>query len=793
MTDDTDSALGAGASGGTAPSEGSADAAATAGTAPATAVADTTSAAANADSPATPATDTTPTAPTAPASLVADVLEEEAKRQAEQAERDTVTILPDDLLPGVGGDPMTLREAFRQGGVSMLTILFLLNIIDEFDRVAIAVLAPDIQDTLNVSDTVLLGVAGMGGVAIVLGAVPMAWLADRIKRTRIVTAATAFWAFTVALMGAVVNIFQFFWARVFTGVGQSNRLPVHSSLLADQYPLRARARVFAAEGMGRPIGQLAGPIIVGSIAAAAGGAAGWRWAFFVLAIPPIVLAIASLFLKEPNRASHEQQAILGEETEMPPIGSDLPVSVSAAFQRLKKIKTFYSFCVGVGALGFALVTVPIQISLLLEDQYGYGPYTRGWMISLTWLASLVAIPIAGGVFERLFRADPGKMVRLAAYFIALYGVLIFVSMRFTDIVFLLAGIAAANACTSAAFVSAGPTIAAIAPYRMRAQAFALLPVFIFLGGGFFGGIIAGAVSDANGERFAISLIAPPAAILAGILVYYGSRYIKRDISLSVQELVEEQQELKRMSEDPENIPVLQVRNLDFSYGPVQVLFDVGLEVPKGETLALLGTNGAGKSTLLRAVSGLGIPDRGVVRLNGRTVTFVSPELRFQQGIVQVRGGTAIFADMSVEENLQTTMLSVTKDRSDIAAHTDRVYEIFPALADKRRQTAQDLSGGQQQMLALGMALMHEPEILLIDELSLGLAPLVVQELLEVVEQLKQQGQTMLIVEQSVNVALTIAERAIFMEKGRVQFEGPAQELAERDDLVRAVFLGGEGG
>ena len=239
--------------------------------------------------------------------------------------------------------------------------------------------------------------------------------------------------------------------------------------------------------------------------------------------------------------------------------------------------------------------------------------------------------------------------------------------------------------------------------------------------------------------------------------------------------------------------MLQVRNLDFSYGPVQVLFDVGLEVPKGETLALLGTNGAGKSTLLRAVSGLGIPDRGVVRLNGRTVTFVSPELRFQQGIVQVRGGTAIFADMSVEENLQTTMLSVTKDRYDIAARTDRVYEIFPALADKRRQTAQDLSGGQQQMLALGMALMHEPEILLIDELSLGLAPLVVQELLEVVEQLKQQGQTMLIVEQSVNVALTIAERAIFMEKGRVQFEGPAQELAERDDLVRAVFLGGEGG
>ena len=133
------------------------------------------------------------------------------------------------------------------------------------------------------------------------------------------------------------------------------------------------------------------------------------------------------------------------------------------------------------------------------------------------------------------------------------------------------------------------------------------------------------------------------------------------------------------------------------------------------------------------------------------------------------------------------------DRAEIEARAEAAAELFPALADRLDVAAGDLSGGQQQMLALAMALAQEPEVLLIDELSLGLAPALVQELLEVVEGLRARGQTMVIVEQSLNVALAFADRAVFMEKGRVRFEGPAAELAERDDLVRAVFLGGEGG
>jgi ABC-type branched-subunit amino acid transport system ATPase component len=244
-------------------------------------------------------------------------------------------------------------------------------------------------------------------------------------------------------------------------------------------------------------------------------------------------------------------------------------------------------------------------------------------------------------------------------------------------------------------------------------------------------------------------------------------------------------------DDPAHVPVLQLRNIDFSYGPVQVLFDVHLDVRRGETLALLGTNGAGKTTLLRLVSGLGAPSRGVVRLNGDDVTRCSPQTRVKQGIHQLAGGNAIFAPMSVRENLEMAGFVYRKDRADRRARFERALAIFPDLEVRLSDTAGLLSGGQQQMLGLAMALMHDPEILLIDELSLGLAPVMVESLLGVVDRLKANGQTMIIVEQSLNVALALAERAVFMEKGRICFEGPSAELLEREDLVRAVFLGGE--
>jgi ABC-type branched-subunit amino acid transport system ATPase component len=220
---------------------------------------------------------------------------------------------------------------------------------------------------------------------------------------------------------------------------------------------------------------------------------------------------------------------------------------------------------------------------------------------------------------------------------------------------------------------------------------------------------------------------------------------------------------------------------------------VAFEVKKGETLALLGTNGAGKSTILRVISGLGVPQRGVVRLHGRTVTYSSPQLRSRLGIQQLPGGKGVFGDMTVRQNLVMGAYVHRADKADVERRIADVLDLFPDLANRQSQRAVSMSGGQQQMLALARVLLHEPEVLLIDELSLGLAPTVVQDLLVLIERLQERGQTIIVVEQSLNVALAIADRAIFLEKGQVRFEGAASELAERDDLARAVFLGTDGG
>ena len=241
------------------------------------------------------------------------------------------------------------------------------------------------------------------------------------------------------------------------------------------------------------------------------------------------------------------------------------------------------------------------------------------------------------------------------------------------------------------------------------------------------------------------------------------------------------------------MPVLQVADIDFSYGPVQVLFDVNFEVQRGETLALLGTNGSGKSTILRVISGLEVPERGVVRLNGQNITYVTPEARARLGIIELPGGKGVFPSLTVAQNLAASARLLGRPGPETERRLRYVYGLLPELEPLTDQLAARLSGGQQQMLALARVLLQEPDILLIDELSLGLAPIVVGRLLAVVEQLKREVQTMVIVEQSLNVALSIADRAIFLDKGSVRFEGPAHDLLDRDDLVRAVFFGVEGG
>jgi branched-chain amino acid transport system ATP-binding protein len=236
--------------------------------------------------------------------------------------------------------------------------------------------------------------------------------------------------------------------------------------------------------------------------------------------------------------------------------------------------------------------------------------------------------------------------------------------------------------------------------------------------------------------------------------------------------------------------VLKLEGIHAFYGPVHVLFSIDLEVADGEIVALLGTNGAGKTTILRTISGVLRPELGHVFWNGERIDGQRPAEIVRRGIVQMPGGRGVFPGMTIHENLEMAGFLYGRDRAKRKQMIDRTLEMFPILAERRRQIAGTMSGGQQQMLTLAKSFVMDPKLLLIDELSLGLAPKVVGELLETVRRLNAEGVGVVIVEQHVDLALDVASRAYFLERGEVRFSGPAEDLRGRDDLLRSVFLAG---
>ncbi len=237
-------------------------------------------------------------------------------------------------------------------------------------------------------------------------------------------------------------------------------------------------------------------------------------------------------------------------------------------------------------------------------------------------------------------------------------------------------------------------------------------------------------------------------------------------------------------------PFLSVRDLDASYGPVQILFGLDLDIHEGEIVALLGTNGAGKSTLFKCITGLLAPTAGSVSFAGQELRGLPTDEIAARGVVMMPGGKSVFPTLTVRDNLRLACWLKRKDPAAVREAEERVLDLFPRLTDRLDQMAGNLSGGEQQMLAVSQALIPDPKLLLIDELSLGLAPTVVGQLIDVVHRIHATGLTIVVVEQSINVALRLAERAVFMEKGEFRFTGSTEELLDRPDILRSVFIAG---
>ena len=234
--------------------------------------------------------------------------------------------------------------------------------------------------------------------------------------------------------------------------------------------------------------------------------------------------------------------------------------------------------------------------------------------------------------------------------------------------------------------------------------------------------------------------------------------------------------------------MLKVDNLNVYYGSIHALKGVSLHVDEGEIVTLIGANGAGKSTLLKTLSGLLKPKEGTIEYLNDSIAGKQAQAIVKAGISHVPEGRRVFAEMSVEENIELGAF-LRKDKAGIQQDFQKVYEIFPRLHERRKQSAGTLSGGEQQMLAMGRAILARPKLLLLDEPSMGLAPLMVKTIFQVVKDINQEGTTILLVEQNANMALSIADRAYVIETGRVILSGTAKELQASEEIKNA-YLGG---
>lgn len=700
-------------------------------------------------------------------------------------------------------EPTTLGRALRATGPAAFVAVLLLAALAELQAAVLIVLGPDLAEVLGVSDStmVVLGVAGSALFA--AGAVPVGFLADRRSRPPILGWTAVAFAGGAAVAGLASNAAAVFSSRLLSGSSILGVGPVGNSLLADTYPIGVRGRIAGARAAtARGVAAL-GALAVGILATSSPVEGVWQWTSVVVAIASLAAALVAFRLRDVPRGRREREDLLsgpealrGDTAESGRAGAGA-ASMEAAVSRLHHVGTLGSAAVAFCALGFLLIPREVLSGFFLRDEYGLDAAGRGLAALATGAVTACAIPIAGRRFDRLFREDQSRLAPLIGWLV-LPGAL-FVPVQFAmpgPVWFTLAGLPTTVAAASALALSL-PLLQQVLPLRLRSLGTAKAGLYVFGVGALGGGLVAAALAGSFGERRAVILLTVPLALVGSVRLV-RSDSVPRDLA-SIAAGIRRQAEAPsgRPAVGPSGAgigathgPALEVSGIDVSYGRVQVLFDVSFHVEQGETLALLGTNGGGKSTVLKTVAGLLAPSQGTVRLEGTDITYTSAERRAVAGIQLLPGGHGVFESMTVRENLEMGSFLLRGDRRLQRSRIAGVLDLFPDVANRRDQVAGSMSGGQQQQLALARVLLHEPKVLMIDELSLGLAPVVVAELLETIERIRRErSQTIVVVEQSLDIAMAVAGRAVFMEKGQVRFQGPTAELAGRDDLVRAVFFG----
>jgi branched-chain amino acid transport system ATP-binding protein len=659
-----------------------------------------------------------------------------------------------------------------------LGVLFGLNMVDELDRSAFGVLLPEIRDHFGLDTNGILTVVALSLLAALILALPLGFYADRWKRVPIAATGASVWGVFSVLTGLANNLWVLGSARAGAGLGRAVNDPVHNSLLADYYDIPARPRVYAVHRYANALGQFLGPLSAGLIAYAFG----WRVPFLVFGVVTGIFVLLCLRLREPVRGHHERRA-MGASAEVVDT-EEAPPSWAESFRIIWQVRTLRRIFVALPFVAVAIVGLSTLSGLYYDEVFNLDERARGFTAAgLEGVAQFAGLMFGIPLTTRLMAKGPGNVVRFLGQ--VSFGIAV-VWLAFAAAPTLPVAIVT-NALLSGAFFLLIPGIYVVlslaVPAKVRAFGFAIGTLFILPGLLILP--VIGSLADTYGIRIGLALAAP-VFLAGGMILASAGGFVAHDIA-QVWKSTAARSEVAHLRKQGQ-IKLLLGREIDVHYDNVQVLFGVDFEVDEGEIVALMGTNGAGKSTLLKAISGLVQASGGAIVFDGRDMTHTPPDEIAQRGVSLVPGGQGVFTQLSVGDNLRLAAWNRRKRAAEARADADRVLDMFPVLRERLDEPAGNLSGGQQQMLTLGMAFIGKPRLLMVDELSLGLAPSVVTQLLGMVRSLRDDGTTVILVEQSVNVALTVADRAYFMEKGEIRFVGPTSELLERPDLLRSVFL-----
>ena len=696
---------------------------------------------------------------------------------------------------GVTGaeDAPPLRDGIRRSGVGWypLIALGLLVIVDEFQAYAFFVLAPEIGDGLGISRSAIALAFALKTLAIALATLPIAaWAQRKARRASIAIVTALAWSTLTLLTGFVTSIAGLLAVLIADGMSSASARTVHKPLLYDTYPPEVRVRADSGYRMADNVGNIIAPLLVGLFTTVLGFT--WRGVFMALGALSLTGALLALRLRDPGFGRWDtgqvRKAVRKDEPDEPVLEAETSLGFFEIVRRLLLIPTVRRILVAQAVFGMFAVPFTTYMFFFFEERWGMGPGARSLLFASFPLLAIPTLAYLAPRGDAMFRDEPGRLPHLSS--VLLGAAVLMVVVGVISPVF--GVMAVAFGLAVAAYGALNPLLAvsmlSIVPPRMRPHATALIAIATVAVGGFGGLILLQGVDSRYGLSAAIASLAFP-GLIAALVLRNASRMVGADLDRMIDEIVEEEK-IQELTASGEKLPMLACRGIDFSYGQLQVLFDVSFAVDDGEMVALLGTNGAGKSTLLRVISGLGLPTAGSVRFRGADITYIDAERRLGLGIAQVPGGRAVFPSLSVIENLRLFGYSHGRDRASVEAGIAATFDAFPALIERRDQAARTLSGGEQQMLGLGRAFMMRPKLLLIDELSLGLAPKIVSELLGMVRRINAEGTAVVLVEQSVNVALSLVQHAYFMEKGESRFDGRAADLLKRPDLLRSVFLEG---